>query len=104
MLTFILWAAAGCIFIGIGVFCFRAKRAMGFWANAKVMEVRDVKAYNRAMGKMWCGFGGLFILLGLPLLSGQNAPGVLITILGSVFLILAVAVIYSQIIEPKYKK
>ena len=104
MLAFILWAVTGGLFIGIGIVCFRAKKPMGFWANVKAPEVRDAKAYNRALGKMWCVFGAVFILLGLPLLSGQNAAGVLISVLGTVFLILAVTAVYSQVIEPKYRK
>ena len=104
MLGFILWAAAGVLFMGLGVFCFRAKKPMGFWANVKAPEVKDAKAYNRALGKMWCVFGGAFILLGLPLLMKKIGVGALISVLGTVFLILAMMAVYSQVIEPKYRK
>ena len=49
MLGFLIWCAAGCLFVGFGVYALLAKRPVGFWANAEMFEVTDVKRYNRAM-------------------------------------------------------
>lgn len=105
MLGFAIWAAAGIAFISLGLYAFFSKRevAFGFWANAKMFPVKDVHAYNRAVGKMWCVFGAVFILLGLPLLGGQNSPGAILTIIGAMIEAIAVAVVYTVVIEPKYR-
>ena len=91
-------------FIGIGIFSFRAKKAVGFWANAEMFEVNDMKGYNHAMGKLWCVFGIVFILLSTPLLDGQNSPLVLISIVGIMVETIVIMVIYTQVIEKKYRK
>ncbi len=53
----IMWLA-GLIFIGIGIYAMKRNKPMWFWTGSEVPEskVKDVKAYNRANGKMWCGF------------------------------------------------
>lgn len=104
MTGFIIWAIVGCCFIGLGIFSFFAKKATGFWANAEMFEVNDIRKYNHAMGKLWCVFGLVFIILGIPLLDGQNSPLIIISILGVFVEMLAVMIIYTQVIEKKYRK
>ena len=104
MTGFIIWAIVGCCFIGLGIFSFFAKKATGFWANAEMFEVNDIRKYNHAMGKLWCVFGLVFIILGIPLLDGQNSPLIIISILGVFVEMLAVMIIYTQVIEKKYSK
>lgn len=106
MLGFIIWTVAGIAFIALGLYAFFSKRevAFGFWANAKMFPVNDVHAYNCAVGKMWCVFGIVFILLGIPLLGGQNSPGAILTIIGTMIESIAVAVVYTTVIEPKYRR
>ena len=104
MVGFIICAIVGCFFIGLGILSFFAKRTVGFWANAKMFEVNDVKGYNHAVGKLWCVFGIVFILLSLPMLDGQNSPLIMISILGIVVEVLVLMVIYTQVIEKKYRK
>lgn len=103
---FIIWAVCGGLFVVIGICSFSAKKPVGFWANVKspsVDEISDIKAYNRAMGKMWCVFGIVFVLLGAPLLTGQNSPWILLSILGAMFSVIVLMVIYLRI-ERKYRK
>ena len=106
MLAFIICAAMGLGFVGMGIYCFMAKKAqpMGFWANAEVEEMKDVKGYNRALGKLWIWYGIVFILLCLPMLGGQNSATLIITILGVAFEAIIAMVVYVVGIEPKYKK
>lgn len=56
-----------------------------------------------AMGKLWCVFSGIFILLGLPLLAGQNAAVIIVSVLGIVFEMIGTMIVYTRI-EEKYRK
>lgn len=103
MFGFILWSIVGCLMIGLGVYSFFSKRPMGFWANIKTFQVTDFKGYNAAMGKLFCGFGAVFILLGLPLLTGQNSPWIIVSVLGILAEAIAAMVIYTVVIEKKYR-
>lgn len=104
MAGFIIWAIVGCCFIGLGIFSFFSQKATGFWANSKMFEVKDIRGYNHAMGKLWCIFGIVFIGLGIPLLDAQNSPLVLISILGVLIEVIILMIIYTQVIERKYRK
>ncbi len=106
MLAFIIWAVLGLAFVGLGIYDILSKKevAFGFWANAKTFEVKDVKAYNKALGILWIVFGVVFILIGLPMLGGTNSAGIIITILGTMFEVIAAMVIYITVIEKKYRK
>lgn len=104
MMGFMIWVLCGCFFIGMGVFCFFLKKPAWFWSNVSVFEVRDVKKYNSAVGKLWIVFGAVFLLLGVPLLAGQNSPLAVISILGGVAEAIGVMVVYTLVIERKYRK
>ena len=86
------------------MFFAKSAKPFGFWANAEVAQMRDVKGYNRALGKLWCVFGILLILIGLPILLGEKSAGVIITILGTMLLSIGTMVVYVVVIEPKYRK
>ncbi len=105
VLGFIIWMLCGMLFAGIGIFAFFAKKAMRFWANAEMFPVEDVKGYNRAVGKLWLVYGIVFILLGLPLLAGQNTPLILlVTVPGAVIGTIVVMCVYTLVIEKKYRR
>ena len=101
---FLIWAILGCCFIGLGVFSFFSKKPVGFWANSKKFEVNDIRRYNRAMGKLWCAFGIVFTVLGIPLLEGQDSPLILFSVMGLMWEVIVTMVVYTQIIEKKYRK
>ena len=86
------------------MFFTKSAKPFGFWANAEVAEIKDVKGYNRALGKLWCVFGVLLILIGIPILLGENSAGVIITMLGTMLLSIGAMVVYTVVIEPKYRK
>lgn len=104
MVGFIIWAFVGCIIMGIGIHCFFAKEAVGFWANVKMFQVTDVRKYNFATGKLFLVYGAVFILLGLPLLGGQNSPYIILSILGVMLESIVLAAVYSLVIQKKYEK
>lgn len=101
---FILWCVFGCLFICLAAYTWFSKKPMGFWANAEVFEVSDVKKYNHALSWLFCTYGIVLIVLGLPLLAGPNSPWIVITILGIMLESIAAMIVYSAVIEKKYKK
>lgn len=106
MIAFIIWGILGCFFIGMGMYDMLSKKEVpfGFWANAETLPMENVKAYNRALGLLWIVYGVVFILLGIPLLQGQNSAGILITLLGTMFEAIAAMAVYVVVIEKKYRK
>lgn len=106
MLGFILYSLIGAALILLGIHAFFSKKevAFGFWANTDMFPVNNVKAYNKAVGKLWCVYGIILILLGTPLLDGQNSPLILISIIGVMAETIAAMVVYVTIIEKKYRK
>lgn len=103
MTAFLIWCAVGCFMLALGLYSFFAKTPTGFWANAEMFQVTDIKRYNRAMAKLFCAFGIVFILLGLPLLFGQDTVWILFSIVGVMVEVIASMVIYTLGIEKKYK-
>ena len=104
VMGFVIWCIVSCFFIGLGIFAFFSKKPVGFWANVKMFEVTDVKKYNRAVGKLFCVWGIVFVILGLPLLAGQNSPLIFISVIGVMFSVIIAMVVYITVIESKYKK
>ena len=105
-IAFIIWALMGVLFVAMGIYDLSSKKAkpFGFWANAEVASIEDVKGYNRALGILWCVYGVLFVLIGLPLLAGQNSGSIIISMLGTMFISIGAMVAYVVGIEPKYRK
>ena len=82
-------------------------KPFGFWANAEVGPIDDIKAYNRALGRLWCVYGVLFVfLIGLPLLimNEQNAGLIAIPMVGTMLISIGAMAVYSIRIEAKYRK
>lgn len=104
MTGFILWLIAGCLLIALGIGAFFAKKEVGFFNNVKPLPMRDVKAYNRAVGKLLIIYGIVFMALGLPLLAGQNSALLLLSILGVVAETIGAMAVYILVIQNKYEK
>ena len=96
----------GVVFIVMGIYILNSKKAkpFGFWANAEVVPIEDVKGYNRALGILWCVYGVLFVLIGLPLLDEQNSGLIMIPVLGAMFISIVAMAVYVVGIESKYRK
>lgn len=101
---FVIWSIAGGFFIGLGICSFFSKKPVRFWANAEMFEVTDVKKYNISVAGLFCVFGVVLIILGLPLLCGQNSPWIFLSVLGVLMECIAAMIIYTVVIEKKYKK
>ncbi|MBP3544671.1 MAG: hypothetical protein J6J86_10620 [Lachnospiraceae bacterium] len=103
MIAFIIWALCGAMFVGVGFSALFAKKPMGFWANARMFEVEDVKSYNRAVAKLWFVYGVVFIVMGLPLLQ-QNSPYIMLSVVGMMLETVGVMIVYTLVIDKKYWK
>lgn len=104
LLAFIIWAVIGLFFVCMGIYCFFAKKPMGFWANAETFAVENVDGYNRAVGNMWIVYGIVFALLGLPMLSGSPLMIIMFSVIGIMIESIAMMIVYTVVIEKKYKK
>ena len=102
MNAFIIWCIISFIFIIIGFFMFFSKKTVSLWANVKEPEITDkttMKRHNRTTAKLWWGYSIVFLLLGLPLLKGQNNPLIILSMLGVVFetiILMAVYILYTN--------
>lgn len=106
ILGFIVWTILGFSFIGMGIYSIKAKKkvAFSFWANAEMFPVNDAAAYNRAVGKLWLVFGVVLLLLGIPLLKGQDSAALIVPILGTMAESIVAMGVYVTVIEKKYRK
>lgn len=106
MIAFIIVCVLGGMFLYLAVRTWSAKspRPMGFWANAEMFEVSDVEKYNLAMAKLFGAFGTGLIVLGLPLLAGQNTAWAVLFIVGVMIESITAMVVYVLVIEKRYRK
>ena len=104
VIGFVIWAIVGVIIISLGIKAYFSKKVVGFWANIKPLSVNDIAGYNRAVGKLFIIYGGILIVWGLPLLSGQNSPFILLSVVGVMIETIVIMALYSLCIERKYKK
>lgn len=92
------------MFFIIGIVCRKAEKPIGFFANAEPPKVKDVRKYNDAVSLIWFYGGGVMELLGVPLLfCRQNSPVFIISVIGAVFTVIAMAAVYMMT-EDKYKE
>lgn len=103
IMAFIIWAIVALIFVFVGIYAWNAKEPVGFFTFQKPPEVSDVKGYNHAVAKLWFAFATVMVLLGLPLLTGQNSPYVIISVFGMMFGVIGMIVAYLKV-EKKYKR
>ena len=104
MIGFGIWCMVGFFFIGLGICSLFSKKAVGFWANAEMFQVTDVKKYNRTMCRLFCIMGVVFIFLGLPLLRKETTLWILLSCVGVMIEVIVSMIIYTTVIEKKYKK
>ena len=103
--AFSTFALIGLFFLIMGIRCLHSDKPSGFWANAEQFEVTDVRAYNKAMSKLWFTAALLYAALGLPLLTPANILLlILVSVVGTMIVSIGIMIFYTTVIEPKYKK
>ena len=100
---FVIWSLCCVLFIVIGIYDWRSEKPAGFFTGVKPPEVTDTVKYNHAVAKLWFSYAIIFELFGIPFLFGkQNSPVFIVTLIGSVFSTLGLAIGYT-FIENKYR-
>ncbi len=103
--AFSAFALIGLFFLIMGIRCRHSDKPSGFWANAEQFEVTDVRAYNKAMSKLWFVAAILYTALGLPLLTPANILLViLVSMIGCMIVTIGIMIFFTTVIEPKYRK
>lgn len=108
IIGFLMWVLFGGGFVALGLYGFFTTREkpIRFWANVQDVPIapENVRAYNRALGKLWIAYGAGLIFLGMPILGGSDALIVISTSVGVVLLTIGMIVIFMFGIESKYRK
>lgn len=105
IMGFVIWVICGLLFVGIGIYDYRSKKQVGFWANFDVPEVEDVIGFNKAVGRLFITYGVVFILIGIPLIPSifyKNMLLVFIPIIGTIFETIWLMVYFVMKIEKDY--
>lgn len=103
-IAFIIWSIVAVIFFIMGLIDRKSDKPVGFWANAKVSEIENIPEYNNAVAKIWFVFAVVLELLGIPLIFiKQNSPIIMFLVIGMMFLIIVIMVVYTKV-EDKYRK
>ncbi|MBR3635678.1 MAG: hypothetical protein IKN47_05725 [Lachnospiraceae bacterium] len=95
---FFIWTLVSISLAGIGVYSFKAKKAVGFWAGVEPPKVKDVKKYNHTIGILWFIYATLMELTGLPLIFiEQNSAAFVPVILCPMAITIGMMVAYYKI-------
>ena len=89
------------LFTGIGIFAWRREKPMWFWSGITVeeSEIADVRAYNRANGRMWIVFSLIYWVSALLGVWSAAKAGIVLaagTALGIPCLVFAYRRIYEK--------
>lgn len=103
MIWLIIMIPLSSLFTGIGIFAWKRKKPMWFWAGSEVKPetIKDIPAYNRANGIMWIVYSLIFwaaSVLGIFKISVAGLVVGIGSIAGIPFLIIA----YKKILR-KYR-
>jgi hypothetical protein len=103
-MSYVNWAIA-LLFILLGIQDMRSNKPTGIYSNVKppkMNKIKDLKAYNRAVGRMIIGFAMLFVAEGFAaLFISEKAAGILLAATAFPGAI-AMMIIYEVVISPKY--
>ena len=92
------------LFTGLGIFAWKSKKPMWFWAGSTVKEseISDTAAYNRSNGILWLAFS-LVMWISTVLGAVNMETGGIFLVAGCAVSIPALPVIYGKIYR-KYRK
>lgn len=108
LLAIICWLMAA-LFIIMGFISSRSKKPAGIYSNIKAPDkekIADLKAYNKAVGRLLIGYGMLQAAMGLFLAIiniSERKAGTLLA--GSFFFgAILMMIVYETVISEKYIK
>ena len=100
---FIILCIWGVIYLGLALYIWFSKKAVGFFGSKKIFEVTDIRKYNHAISKLYVVHGFVYIFFGLPLLTGHH-KWIILSVAGVVVETIIFMAVYSLVIKKKYKK
>lgn len=70
------------VFTGTGIFAWKRKKPMWFWAGTTVeeSEIADISAYNRANGIMWICYSAVFWISTVLGIFQMDTAGIVLTV------------------------
>lgn len=105
-LSIVVWCSA--LFIVITGLCdYHSKKPVGIYTNVKAPElekITDLKAYNRAVGKLGFVYGGAFIIIGLISIFVNVITALIIILINAFLGVIIMIMVYEMIIDKKYVK
>ena len=102
---FVIWSAITLMLLGIGIWSWVSKKAIGFFAGVEAPKVTDVRKYNRAVACLWFVYAALFDLLGIPFLFlKQNSAGFLLPVMGTVIISIGLMIAYNRVLNKYQQK
>jgi len=103
ILWLIIMIPCSALFTGIGIFAWKSKKPMWFWAGSTVKEyeISDIPAYNRANGIMWIAYSLVFWISTWIGCWNESVGGILLAV-GCVLGIPVLVIAYKRIYK-KYK-
>ena len=105
LIVFCVWSLSSLLFVVFGICTLSAKKPMPFWTHERKIEVRDVKAYNKAVAFLYFVYAFTILILGVPMLfSRQNSAGFIIPVLGLPIASILMIAVYAICIEAKYRR
>ena len=105
LIVFCVWSLSSLLFVVFGICTLSAKKPMPFWTHERKIEVRDVKAYNKAVAFLYFVYAFTILILGVPMLfSRQNSAGFIIPVLGLPIASILMIAVYVICIEAKYRR
>ena len=103
IIGFVIWSITAVIFLVIGISSWRSENEVGFFTWVNPPKMKDVRAYNHSVGKIWFCFTGLFEMTGIPFIFiEQNSPIALLMTAAVVLLIIGLIIAYLRV-EAKYR-
>ena len=104
LIGFIVWSIIALVIIGIGIWSWNSKKAVGFFAGVNPPKIKDVRKYNHSVAVLWFVYAVLFELLGLPLLFyEQNSAVFLLPGLGIHFISIGLMIAYTLMVNKHQK-
>lgn len=103
IMGFIIWSLISLLFLIISLYSMKSKTVVGFYSFGKPPQVKDIKAYNKAVNRLWLVSAIIFELIGIPILFiEQNSPVAILIVFGVLSWVFGLMLIYS-LIEQKYR-
>ncbi len=106
VISVVWWIMAAIFFVG-AILAYRSKKPVSIYSNIKapdIEKITDLKAYNKAVGKLIAGYALLQAVTGILLLGSNKKTMELLTVFSTFFGAVLTMILYEAVIAEKYIK